>query len=232
MRSLIPLTLLLAAPAAAQQAAEVPGDPAVWFAEKEDAAASRMPNLEALTPEVLDRARWSTTTQACKALNRVEPYGLQPATADRLVSEGLKAGAFVGAWTFYARTDCAETPLLRYMYIAEADGQNLLLVVNRGEAISTPSQMRETSKIAAKAAFERAKQQQPSCEVKSVGMRQTRIAATDGDLAPMRFGTRFTGGWSEAWDFVACGRRATVTVRFDADGKGGASARVTEVTLS
>ena len=58
------------------------------------------------------------------------------------------------------------------------------------------------------------------------------MAATDGDLSPMQFGTRFAGGWSEAWDFVACGRRATVTVRFEADGKGGASARVTDVTLS
>lgn len=232
MRSLIPFVLLTAAPAAAQQAAEVPGVPAEWFAAKENAAASRAPDLDALTKEVLDRARWSTTTQACETLTKAEPYGLQPATADRLVSEGLKAGAFVGAWTFYARTDCAETPLLRYMYIAESDGRHLLLVVNRGEAISTPSQMRETSRIAAKAAYDRAKQQQPACEVTSVGMRQTRIAATDGDLSPMQFGTRFAGGWSEAWDFVACGRRTTVTVRFDADGKGGASARVTDVTLS
>ncbi|WP_374594739.1 hypothetical protein [Sphingosinicella sp.] len=232
MRSLIPFILLLAAPAAAQQAAEVPGVPAEWFAAKESAAAARAPDLDALGKDVLDRARWSTTTQACKTLTRTEPYGLQPATADRLVSEGLKAGAFVGAWTFYARTDCTETPLLRYLYIAESDGRNLLLVVNRGEAISTPSQMRETSKLAAKAAYDSAKQQQPSCEVTSVGMRQTRIAATDGDLSPMQFGTRFAGGWSEAWDFVACGRRATVTVRFEADGKGGASARVTDVTLS
>lgn len=232
MRSLFASILLLSAPAAAQQAAEVPGDPVGWFAAKESAGAARTPDLEALTGEVLDRARWSTTTQACKTLTRAEPYGLQPATADRLVSEGMKAGAFVGAWTFYARTDCAETPLLRYMYIAESDGRHLLLVVNRGEAISTPSQMRETSKLAAKAAYDRAKQQQPSCEVTSVGMRHTRIAATDGNLSPMQFGTRFAGGWSEAWDFVACGRRATVTVRFEADGKGGASARVTDVTLS
>lgn len=157
MRSLIPFILLLAAPAMAQEAADVPGVPAEWFAAKESAAAARAPDLDALAQDVLDRARWSTTTQACKALTRAEPYGLQPATADRLVSEGLKAGAFVGAWTFYARTDCAETPLLRYLYIAESDGRNLLLVVNRGEAISTPSQMRETSKLAAKAAWDRAK---------------------------------------------------------------------------
>ncbi|MBB4632126.1 hypothetical protein [Sphingosinicella soli] len=232
MRSLIPCLLLIASPAAAQQAADVPGDPAQWFAAQENAAEAHAPDLESLRQEVLDRARWSTTTHACTTLTRIDPYGLQPATADRLVSEGLKAGAFVGAWTFYARTDCAETPLLRFLYIAEKNGRHLLLVVNRGEAISTPSQMRETSKLAAKAAWDRAKQQQPMCEVTTVGMRQTRIAAADGDLSPMQFGTRFAGGWSEAWDFVACGRRATVTVRFDADGKGGASARVTEVTLS
>lgn len=232
MRILAAAFILVAVPAAAQQAADIPGDPAAWFAEKEAAAAARTPVLDALTAEAVDRARWSTTTHGCKTVKRVDLHGLQPATADRLVSEGLKAGAFIGAWTFYGKTDCAGTPLLRYLYIAEADGRNLMLVVNRGEAIATPSQMRETSKLAARAAYDRAKADAPACEVASVGMRQTRIAATDGDLSAMRFGTRFQGGWSEAWDFVACGRRATVTMRFDADGKGGAAARVTGVTIS
>jgi len=232
MRILTISMMMLALPAAAQQAADVPGEPASWFAEKEAAGAARAPDLDALTAEAFDRARWSTTTHACKSLTRVDPYGLQPATADRLVSEGLKAGAFDGAWTFYAKTDCAETPLIRYMYIAESDGRHLLIVVNRGEAISTPSQMRETSKLAAKAAYDKARERDPKCEVTSVGMRQTRIAATDGNLSAMQFGTRFEGGWSEAWDFVACGRRATVTVRFDADGKGGANARVADVSIS
>src|SRR3546814_5545144 len=81
-------------------------------------------------------------------------------------------GAFEGAWTFYGKTGCKETPLLRYLYIAETEGEHLLLVVNRGEAISTPSQMRETSKVAAKAAFEAARKARPDCEVESVGMRQ------------------------------------------------------------
>jgi hypothetical protein len=226
------LLVVVAAPALAQQAAEVPGDPEAWFAAKEAAGAARTPELAVLAAEALDRARWSTTTQGCARLTRVEPYGLQPATADRLVSEGLKAGAFDGAWTFYARTDCAETPLLRYLYIAEVDGRHLLMVVNRGEAIATPSQMRETSRMAAKAAFDHARQAVPACEVSSVGMRQTRIAATDGDLSAMRFGTRFAGGWSEDWDFVACGRRATVTMRFEADGRGGATARVVRVEMN
>ena len=170
MRFIVTALMLLAFPAAAQQAAEIAGDPAAWFAEKEAAAAARAPDLQALTAEAVDRARWSTTTAACKSLKRVELYGLQPATADRLVSEGLKAGAFVGAWTFYGKTDCALTPLIRYLYIAEADGRNLTIVVNRGEAITTPSQMRETSGIAAKAAYERAKQEAPACEVSSVGI--------------------------------------------------------------
>jgi hypothetical protein len=232
MNRVLALLLLSSTPALAQQAAELPGDPAHWFAEKEAAGATRAPDLAALAGEAFDRARWSTTTQGCKTLTRVEPYGLQPATADRLVSEGLKAGAFVGAWTFYARTDCAETPLLRYLYIAESDGRNLLIVVNRGEAIATPSQMRETSRAAAKAAYDLARKDAPGCEVKSVAMRQTRIASADGNLSPMRFGTRFAGGWSEDWDFVACGRKATVTVRFDADGKGGAAFRVLDVSIS
>ena len=231
MKRLALAFLFAALPAHAQQAADVPGDPAQWYAAREAAGAARAPELAAIASEAFDRARWSTTTQACSRLSQVEPYGLMPATADRLVAEGLKAGAFDGAWTFYARTDCAETPLLRFLYIAESDGRHLLLVVNRGEAIATPSQMRETSKLAARAAYDRARQLVPTCEVSSVAMRQTRIAATDGNLAPMRFGTRFAGGWSEAWDFVACGRRATVTVRFDADGRGGASARVADVAI-
>jgi hypothetical protein len=223
--------LMLAAPAAAQEAAEVPGNPVDWYAAKEAAAAPHAPDLGEISAEALDRARWSTTTKQCKRLERVELYGLQPATADRLVAEGIKAGAFEGAWTFYGKTGCKETPLLRYLYIAETEGEHLLLVVNRGEAISTPSQMRETSKVAAKAAFEAARKARPDCEVESVGMRLTRVAATDGNLSEMRFGTRFSGGWTEIWDYVACGQKAEVTVRFDADGLGGAKARVTKVTL-
>src|SRR3546814_5729193 len=164
--------LMLAAPAAAQEAAEVPGNPLDWYAAKEAAAAPHAPDLGEITAEALDRARWSTTTKQCNRLERVELYGLQPATADRLVAEGIKAGAFEGAWTFYGKTGCKETPVLRYLYIAETEGEHLLLVVNRGEAISTPSQMRETSKVAAKEAFEAARKARTDCEVDSVSMRQ------------------------------------------------------------
>ena len=222
--SLLPFT-----PAAAQSTAEVPGDARSWFAARTAAAAGDAPALADLETEALLRARWSATTQVCaKPPERLRLYGRQPATADRLVTNGILDGAFTGAWTFYAEIDCPETPVLRYMYIREADGGHIMLVVNRGETIATPSMMRETSAIAGAEAYDLARARQPGCEVKSVGMRTVRIDDTDGMLGPAIAGTRFSGGWSEVWRFRACDQDVDVTVRFDTDGKGGTVARIAD----
>lgn len=220
-----------ASPATEPQA--IPGDPIRWFAERTAAAESRRPALDDLRVEAIDRARWSTTTAACEApIDDVRLYGLQPAIADELITNGILAGAFVGGWTFYGETGCAETPLLRYLYIAETDGRHLLFVVNRGEAISTPSMMRAASALAGAEAYYLARARRPECDVKSVGMRQTAITATDGNLSAPVAGTRLTGGWTERWGFTACGYDIFVDVRFDSDGKGGADARIMETRFA
>ncbi|MBV7256225.1 hypothetical protein KCG44_05440 [Pacificimonas sp. WHA3] len=224
------IALLLAAisgSATAQQAAEVPGDAQTWFETRVEAAAPLAPSLADLREEALFRARWSTTIQPCSAPpENLRLFGLRPAMADRLVTNGMLADAFLGAWTFYAETDCAETPLLRYMYVLEKDGSHVLMVVNRGETIATPSMMRETSAVAGADAFAAAKARQPDCDIKSVGMRAARIDATDPGLGPEIAGTRFTGGWSEIWAFRACQQDVEVHVRFDTDGRGGTTARI------
>jgi hypothetical protein len=223
---------LFAAPVLAQATASVPGDPQAWATAQVAAAAPYAPDLETLQEEALLRARWSKTMEVCAAPpGEVRLYGLQPAHADRLVANGILAGAFHGGWTFYGETDCAETPVVRYLYIAETSGQHVMLVVNRGEVISTPSMMRETSAIAGADAFDAARAEVPDCAIESVGMRQTGVVSADPNLSPALAGTRFSGGWRELWQFTACARGVDVTVRFDADGLGGSTARIETVEV-
>src|SRR3546814_11524124 len=53
--------LMLAAPAAAQEAAEVPGNPLDWYAAKEAAAAPHAPDLGEISAEALDRSEEHTS---------------------------------------------------------------------------------------------------------------------------------------------------------------------------
>ncbi len=217
----------LAFPVAAQEAAEVPGDPQSWFTERAAEAAALAPDLSALQSEALLRAQWSVTTRECPAsVSAMRLYGLQPATADRLVTAGILDDAFAGAWTFYGETDCPNARILRFMYVLEKSGEHIMLVVNRGNTITTPSMMRETSAEVGADVYAMAKARQPGCDIESVRMNGARVEATDRALGPMVAGTRFTGGWSEIWSFRACQQDVEARVRFDTDGKGGTTARV------
>ncbi|MGB7406518.1 MAG: hypothetical protein WA906_12580 [Pacificimonas sp.] len=224
---------LLSSPTAAQVAAEVPDDPRDWFETRTAEAAPHAPTLSDLRDEALLRARWSVTTLPCATEpTTIRLYGLQPATADRMVSEGLLDGAFTGGWTFYGETDCAETPVIRYLYVREPSGGHIMLVVNRGESLATPSMMRITSAEVGADVYAFAVARQPGCEIETVRMRNVRVLETDGNLGPQIAGTRFTGGWSEIWSFEACDQNVEAIVRFDADGKGGTTARTTQTRIA
>ena len=224
--------LLPVFPVNAQATVDLPGDPVQWARSQTDKAAPLAPDLSKIEDEAVWRASWSTTVEPCAAPPQsMRLYGLQPAHADKLVAESILAGTVEGGWTFYAETGCPQTPVLRFLYLAETDGQHLLLVVNRGEVISTPSMMRETSAIAGADAFEAAQARVPACDISTVGMRQTRIIDADPSLGPPVAGTRFAGGWTEGWRFTACGLPVDVTVRFDTDGKGGSTARIQNVSV-
>lgn len=41
-------------------------------------------------------------------------------------------------------------------------------------------------------------------------------------MGPEVYGVRYTGSWSEVWPITLCGRTVEVSVRFTADGDGGA----------
>lgn len=222
----------LSSVAHAQETAPLPGDARAWAAAQVERAAPHAPDLSGLREEALLRARWSKTTEVCAAPpESIRLYGLQPAHADRLVAYGILDDAFQGGWTFYGETDCEETPVLRFLYIAESSGDHLLLVVNRGEVISTPSMMRETSAVAGADAYEAARALDPDCGIETVGMRQTSVIAADPQLSAPVAGARFGGGWSELWRFTACARGVDVTVRFEADGKGGSRAAIQNVQV-
>lgn len=232
LRSAALIAATIASPVAAQETAPIPGDAEDWAVRQTEKAQAFAPALADLQAEAVERVSWSKTIEPCAAPpETLRLYGLQPATADRMVAQGIMDGRYHGGWTFYGETGCPETPVLRFLYVAEADGRHMMVVVNRGEVISTPSMMKETSALAGAKAYEAARRADPDCSVESVVMRRTEIAATDRNLSAPVGGARFAGGWSENWRFSACGEMVDVTVRFDADGKGGTTARIAEVDV-
>lgn len=147
---------------------------------------------------------------------------IAPATATRLVIDGLNSKQLKNGWTANARLEgCPEAPPSRLIVLRMADDSLLVRVINRGETLTTASQMRDTSAGAAMAAVAAIRKTVKGCEGDGLAMGPTRVASREADLGPDVFGTRFAGSWREVWRFSACGVDADVPIGFKADGSGG-----------
>ena len=147
--------------------------------------------------------------------------GIAPATATRLVIEGINSKQLRNGWTANARLEGCEGPPSRLIVLRLANSSLLVRVINSGETLTTASQMRDTSAAAAMAAVTAIRKAVPGCEGDGLAMGDTRVAERGADLGPDVFGARYVGSWSEVWRFTTCDATADVTVAFKADGKGG-----------
>lgn len=146
-----------------------------------------------------------------------------PATAERQVFFGAVRGQIRNGWTVMARHPvCDEVPV-RYMLVQDGSGGLRSFRVNRGRSHAHESLISDTfplATLAAEAFLTRAKLPCPEPKKPQLGV--TRIAEEDGDLGPDKFGVRYKGSWTEIWPVAICGETLDVTVRFTADGDGGA----------
>lgn len=218
MLRLLLAALLLAAPAAAQDAADL----ARWAAINKAVPA---PAAAAIAPPALAAAQaFARETRQCLPRS-VTISEIRPATADPVAVGGVRDGQLRNMWTATgALAGCPEREKLRFVVMLLPSAALRVLVVNEGESLASVALTQDAMRAALAAARQAFAATDAACKVdaSTLSLGPTRVIARGPDLAPETYGVRFAGTWSEGWRFVACGHTVEVRVDFRADGEGGA----------
>lgn len=179
--------------------------------------------LAALTKTAVSLAN---AGNGCKP-SRITILETSPITGARDILAGIMKGAVKNGWTVYARyAGCPGGDVFRYAVIQRADGSLIAPLINEGRSYANLSIMRDTSALAAIAGYAAIKRIDAKCAGGDLKMGQTRVVSETKDLGPDTFGVRYTGSWTEIWQFKSCGRTVEVAVSFSADGDGGAYSNI------
>ncbi len=145
-----------------------------------------------------------------------------PATSIRFVFQGILAGQLKNGWTVTARhPNCDATPV-RYTISQGRTGALTTIRTNRGLSLANESLIGDTWPLALLQATVVAKRNAFECDPSGATLGVTRIAREEPGLGADVYGVRYAGSWSEVWPVELCGRTIEITVRFTADGDGGA----------
>ena len=145
-----------------------------------------------------------------------------PATSVKFVFQGILAGRLKNGWTVTARhPNCDATPV-RYTISEDSVGALTTIRTNRGLSLANESLISDTWPLVVVQAAATAKRNGFECDPNGAGLGVTRVAKQEPGLGADVYGVRYAGSWSEVWPVELCGRTVEVTVRFTADGDGGA----------
>lgn len=145
-----------------------------------------------------------------------------PATSVKFVFQGILAGQLKNGWTVTARhPNCDATPV-RYTISQDSAGALNTIRTNRGRSLANESLISDTWPLAVVQAGATAKRNGLDCDPQGASLGETRVEKEEPGLGADVYGVRYTGSWSEVWPIQLCGRTIEVTVRFTADGDGGA----------
>jgi hypothetical protein len=152
---------------------------------------------------------------------------VEPATADRYATNGRIAGDLRNAWFVTAQLPKCDTAPVRFMVLQRADASLKTIRVNRGTSYAWESLIADTFPRALIGAHIALSQKGLNCgsEEKAI-LGILRISSEEPDLAPVQFGVRYKGRWTEIWPLELCNHTIEVTVAFTADGEGGAYSRI------
>ncbi|WOK35774.1 hypothetical protein [Sphingomonas sp. C3-2] len=148
---------------------------------------------------------------------------VEPASADRYAFNALVRGAIKNAWFVTARMVGCDPAPVRYMVTQNLDDSLKTIRVNRGVSHTWESLLGDTLpsvQLAANAALQRKGLSCSADDKSSLGV--LRIAFEEPDLGSNTFGIRYAGSWTEVWPIEACKQTVEVSIRFTADGDGGA----------
>ncbi|WBH17263.1 hypothetical protein [Sphingomonas radiodurans] len=145
-----------------------------------------------------------------------------PATSVKFVFQGILAGQLKNGWTVTARhPNCDATPV-RYTISEDKAGVLTTIRTNRGLSLANESLIGDTWPLAVLQATAIARRNAFECDPSGANLGVTRVAKEEPDLGADVYGVRYAGSWSEVWPVELCNRTIEVTVRFTADGDGGA----------
>lgn len=148
--------------------------------------------------------------------------GVAPATSAKFVFQGIIAGRLENGWTVTAHhPNCGSTPV-RYTISQDSAGALATIRTNRGLSLANESLIGDTWPLAVVQAIATAKRNGVECAATNPNLGTTRVVKEEPGLGADVYGVRYTGSWSEVWPVELCGRTVEVTVRFTADGDGGA----------
>jgi hypothetical protein len=147
---------------------------------------------------------------------------VMPATAARFVSEGLKAQQIRNAWTVVVRHPNCGSDVVRYAIVKHYNDSFYAFRINRGRSNANESLIADTFSQAVLGAVVALKRAGSDCRSTEPTLGVTRIAEEGSDLGADFYGVRFKGSWREIWPIMLCNRTVEISVRFRADGNGGA----------
>lgn len=145
-----------------------------------------------------------------------------PATSVRFVFQGILSGQLKNGWTVTARHPNCDSTAVRYTVSQDSAGALTTIRTNRGLSLANESLISDTWPLAVIQAAATAKRNGFECDSKGASLGVTRVATEEPGLGADVYGVRYTGSWREVWPVEMCGRTVEVTVRFTADGDGGA----------
>ena len=145
-----------------------------------------------------------------------------PATSVKFVFQGILAGQLKNGWTATVRhPNCDATPV-RYTISEDSAGALLTIRTNRGLSLANESLIGDTWPLAAVQAAATVERNGIECAPERATLGVTRVVKEEPGLGADVYGVRYAGSWQEIWPVELCGRTVEVTVRFTADGDGGA----------
>ncbi len=145
-----------------------------------------------------------------------------PATSAKFVFQGILAGRLKNGWTVTARHPNCDAMPVRYTISEDSAGALTTIRTNRGLSLANESLISDTWPLALLQATATAKRNGFECDPNGASLGVTRVAKEEPGLGADVYGVRYAGSWSEVWPVELCGRTIEVTVRFTADGDGGA----------
>jgi len=145
-----------------------------------------------------------------------------PATGVKFVFEGILAGQLKNGWAVTARHPNCDTTPVRYTISEDSAGALTTIRTNRGLSLANESLIGDTWPLVVLQATAVAKRGAFTCDSNGASLGVIRVAKEEPGLGADVYGVRYVGSWSEVWPVELCGRTIEVTVRFTADGDGGA----------
>ena len=185
--------------------------------------AAPAPNSDEFIEEIRKSSKKIYGSNEACAASSIAIEEVYPATADRYVFGALIRRQLRNAWTVTARLPGCDAAPVRFMVMQHNDKSLRTIRVNRGASYAHDSLIGDTLPLAVLAASSKMKREGISCDVgDDFNLGVTRIGSEEDGLGRNIFGVRYKGSWSEIWPINMCGRTVEVSVKFTADGDGGA----------